>query len=452
MGKSPRLALVLICMVSIFLSSCGTGDESTVGRGNLWTWKGGANTITQPGLYGATTGTSGMPGARFNAVSWTNSVNGLWLFGGQGYDKDGNFGYLNDLWISDGTNWTWESGSSTINHQGIYTNADPTKNVPGSRSGAISWIDASNNLWLFGGQGYDSAGNFGYLNDLWMFDTIALMWTWKSGSDTRNQTGVYSGTPVPGARSGAISMMDVSGNLQFFGGEGYASTNTVGKLSDLGKFDVVALTWTWVGGWNVVDQPGTYSGPTPIPGARSGAVSWVDSGGNLWLFGGNGYDSLGALGELNDLWELAGGIWTWKSGSSIVDQPGTYGTLGTPDAGNMPGARDGAVSWIDLGGNLWLFGGQGFDKDNPITLPAGYLNDLWRYDGTNWTWIKGSDTKNQSGIYGDHMGLPLDSTVPGGRSGSVKGILNGNLFLFGGFGYDITTIPGYLNDVWRYQQ
>jgi N-acetylneuraminic acid mutarotase len=33
-----------------------------------------------------------------------------------------------------------------------------------------SWIDASGNLWLFGGNGYDSTGNFGYLNDLWQYD------------------------------------------------------------------------------------------------------------------------------------------------------------------------------------------------------------------------------------------------------------------------------------------
>jgi hypothetical protein len=42
-------------------------------------------------------------------------------------------------------------------------------NVPGARYVAISWTDGSGNLWLFGGQGYDSSGSDGYLNDLWEY-------------------------------------------------------------------------------------------------------------------------------------------------------------------------------------------------------------------------------------------------------------------------------------------
>jgi hypothetical protein len=37
-------------------------------------------------------------------------------------------------------------------------------NVPGAREGASPWIDASGNLWLFGGSG--DAGSY---NDLWKF-------------------------------------------------------------------------------------------------------------------------------------------------------------------------------------------------------------------------------------------------------------------------------------------
>ena len=39
------------------------------------------------------------------------------------------------------------------------------------------------------------------------------------------------------------------------------------------------------------------------PGSRSGSISWIDSNGNLWFFGGLGYDSAGNLGDLNDLWQ-----------------------------------------------------------------------------------------------------------------------------------------------------
>lgn len=46
-----------------------------------------------------------------------------------------------------------------------------------------------------------------------------------------------------------------------------------------------------------------------LPGGRHDPVSWkdangwADAGGNLWLFGGKGYDSAGTLGDLNDLWK-----------------------------------------------------------------------------------------------------------------------------------------------------
>ena len=94
-------------------------------------------------------------------------------------------------------------------------------------------------------------------------------------------------------------------------------------------------------------------------------MSWTDvSGGNLWLFGGFGYDSVPptiSLGRLNDLWKYNIGIgqWTWVSGANTQNQTGVYGTKGTPAAANVPGARESAASWIDASGNLWLFGGLG---------------------------------------------------------------------------------------------
>ena len=53
--------------------------------------------------------------------------------------------------------------------------------------------------------------------------------------------------------------------------------------------------------------------------------------------------------------------WTWVNGANIIDQKGTYGTLGIASPTNVPGARYCSVSWTDLAGNFWLFGGYGFD-------------------------------------------------------------------------------------------
>jgi hypothetical protein len=48
--------------------------------------------------------------------------------------------------------------------------------------------------------------------------------------------------------------------------------------------------------------------------------------------------------------------WTWMGGSGTVPSagsgwPGTYGTLGTPAVGNLPGGRGSASTWTD---NQWL--------------------------------------------------------------------------------------------------
>jgi hypothetical protein len=149
-----------------------------------------------------------------------------------------------------------------------------------------------------------------------------------------------------------------------------------------------------MGGSSTVGSNGGQSGvygtlgtpaSTNIPGSRFSAVSWIDGAGNLWLFSGQGLDSTGSFGNLNDLWKYTPsatgdtGEWTWVGGSSTVGlrggQSGVYGTLGTAAPANVPGGRFGSASWIDGSGNLWFFGGQGYDS----TGTQGNLNDLWEF-------------------------------------------------------------------------
>ena len=145
---------------------------------------------------------------------------------------------------------------------------------------------------------------------------------------------------------------------------------------------VTAGEWTWEGGSSTGNAPGVYgtlgqAAPTNVPGARYAAVTWTDAAGNLWLFGGYNSDPTGTIGNLNDLWKYtpATGEWTWEGGSSTVNAPGVYGTLGQAAPTNVPGARWVAVSWTDAAGTLWLFGGVGYDS----TGTGGVLNDLWQY-------------------------------------------------------------------------
>jgi hypothetical protein len=147
-----------------------------------------------------------------------------------------------------------------------------------------------------------------------------------------------------------------------------------GSSSDPADSD--PMMWTWMSGSDAAYSPGVY-GPLlfSVPGARQWSVSWTDSAGNLWLFGGYGYDRSGGLGRLNDLWRFDGTYWTWMSGSDVINQNGYYGTMGSPDAANVPGARDYSVSWTDNDSSLWLFGGYGY----PGSGGRGSLNDLWRF-------------------------------------------------------------------------
>jgi N-acetylneuraminic acid mutarotase len=178
-----------------------------------------------------------------------------------------------------------------------------------------------------------------------------------------------------------------------------------------------------------------------VPGARYGSVSWRDSTNKLWLFGGFGYDSTGVSGSLNDLWKFDGTNWTWVSGATTTNQSGNYGTKGAAAASNVPGARYNAISWIDSNNNLWLFGGVGVGGSLP--------NDLWKFDGTNWSWVSGSNATSQYGVYGT-KGVGDASNVPGSRYWSVSWIdTNSTLWLFGGAGLGAASI-GSLNDLWCY--
>ena len=366
--------------------------------------------------------------------------------------------------------WTWMSGSNTTGAVGVYgtQGAASAGNGPGSRASAVSWTDSSNNFWLFGGVDSGAAGLNNDFNDLWEFNPTSKQWTWVSGSQNANASGVYGtmGTPaasnVPGARNSSVSWTDLKGNFWLFGGYGSDSTGAQGGLNDLWEFNQTSKQWTWVSGSqnaNALGVYGTIGTPSAsnVPGARNSSVSWMDLSGNFWLFGGTGFDSTGANGYLNDLWEFnpTSKQWTWVSGSQSVNALGIYGTLGTTAAGNVPGARSYSVSWRDASNNLWLFGGyDGGSGDS--TGAQGYFNDLWEFNPTSkeWTWVGGSNTKGAVAIYGT-LNVTSASNVPGARLGSVSWIDTGhnNLWLFGGMGIGPAAgTTGYLNDLWWYQQ
>jgi N-acetylneuraminic acid mutarotase len=462
--------------------------EAPLPRGE-WAWEDGPDG-TGPGcpMLPGSSGTYGtlgapaannMPGSRVPAARWTDLNGNLWLFGGLAVTAPDTCPVANDLWIFNTSTreWTWMSGSSTYPSQsrpGMYgaLGKFAAGNVPGSRENSAYWTDKSGKFWLFGGDGYDSTGAYGYLNDLWEFNPTTRQWAWMAGSKVVNQKGSYGtlrapgSANTPGARWSAVGWTDLHDNLWLFGGFAYDSSGSQGDINDLWEFSLATHQWTWMGGSNLVNQYGVYGthdvpSASNIPGARYGAMVWVDDLGKFWLFGGGGLGAPNNPGMwLNDLWQFNPSDlnWTWAVGSadggtypSIYPsgQAGVYDKLGVPDPGNTPGSRVNASTWTDAQGNLWMFGGLGYDSTGNETA----LNDLWEFDRTKWlwAWMGGSDYAENSlaTVYGPYR-APSPETMPGPRSGAASWVdKNGNLWLFGGSAGGDTY--GLLNDLFEYQ-
>src|SRR5665213_958063 len=272
-GRARRIrSLAVLSIVALALGSLSTPSGAQTTAPNEWTWYGGS-TLLGNGIIQPVNGTVGTPapgntpGSRASAATWTDKSGNLWLFSGEVYQE-----YHNDLWMLNPSTAQWTLvrasnplvGNGANDVAGVYgTLGTPSAlDTPGGRLGSVTWTDASGHLWLFGGFGIDSAGTGGYLNDLWEFNPSANQWTWMGGNSS-------------------IPCTQVVETIQ------------------CGKPGVNGTQGT----------PAT----TNIPGSRDYAVSWTDSNGNFWLFGGYGLDSNGTLGSLNDLWEFnpTTSAWTW---------------------------------------------------------------------------------------------------------------------------------------------
>ncbi len=357
-------------------------------------------------------------------------------------------------------------------------------------------------------------------------------WAHMTGTVTHGVTlGVYGtqGTPHPNNTSGTRAggggnIIDKDGNLWLFGGRGVDEANAGNRgMNDLWKYDITNNQWTWIGGAKNAFTPGP---PYGVYGTRGvpGAANWpggrgfitpvMDTAGDFWVFGGVfGYGENTVEGSLNDLWkyDMTSGHWTWMHGPKLVNQFGSYGTLGQQSPSNVPGARAQYMAWMDKENNIWLFGGNGYGESGA----AGPLSDLWKYSikDTAWTWVAGAKTINQTGSYtgtvypgarhsltgwadaagkiwlfggtnalghrfsdlwkfdpvtnqwsfvkGDQTfsqfgvygtrGVPNIANKPGGRYVMVGWTdVHGHFWMYGGYGYAASGAINYLNDIWRY--
>lgn len=408
------------------------------------------------------------PGGREHAASWVDPVTGrMWMFGGHvTSDHNGGSGVLNDFWNfqqspTSNTTGTWEltSGTATYADFGHYPEnpSDPSFDdaYPAARHSAVTWVDADDNFWMFGGM-FDNGTNTGTYNDLWKFELDATptggTWIWMGQSDTYDNDGGayppnYDQPGMPAARQNAMSWTDNNGVLWLFGGTD--DNGSVGHFNDLWKYEIDASgttgTWTLISGdeglqTGDLNYPAVQGVPGGSPSAREGSATYVDNQGNLWLFGGTRInDTTGDPERLNDLWKYdpVTGEWTWMTGSSTGNDLGDF-ELDHREQGT-PAARADAGFWVDDGGRFYLLGGKSIRPTlaDPGVTEEWYSNDMWRYEPdpsgeTNgaWTWVAGVSYLSNLGIYP----LPdTDKGYPWATAGPVVWVDNeGDFWLFGG--------------------
>lgn len=386
--------------------------------------------------------------AAFPAREGHSSVvfdNKMWVIGG----NRGNQNMLNDAWYSsDGVQWV-----------------QATPNAAFSRRANHASLVFDNKIWVIGGLSYGYSSTQ-YLGDVWS-SPDGVTWTQATSAAAFGPRADHAGLVFN-------NTIWVLGGANSPGNDAWYSyqipspptpTPTATPPPTATPTPTPTPLWIWAGGSSLENQssihgPSGTADPAYVPGGRYGVASSTDPSGRAWLFGGLS-QVLTAHEErveyyLNELWRFdpATGTWIWLRGSSELWPTGEYGEIGIESPGNTPGGRLGSSLWSDSAGQLWLFGGQGFDNwGSPDGWsPSGYLNDLWRYNPAtnNWTWMKGSDTANQGGIYGT-QGAEGPANTPGARNYATSWTdSSGRFWLFGGGMLNSQYYWGAYHDLWRF--
>lgn len=274
---------------------------------NEWTWmKGNGDDATNYGIK-QVADADNTPGMRQEiTANWTDNDGGLWFYGGisNGVLKTGR----NDMWRYDiYTNlWTWMSGDTILNvppQPGI-TGVFAPANTPGGRMSYCSWQDKAGMFWFFGGHTDLYGGNW---CDLWKYNTSINQWAFVSGSTTNfdglagNKCDTSKNFFPKGRWENRVRWIDGCGNLWLFGGQ-----RNSGSLNDLWVYSPKADVWSYVNGTLLTNNNGKYGvkgtcDPANFPGSRTGAASWTDKDGNLWLFA--GAQTTSHVTFRNDLWK-----------------------------------------------------------------------------------------------------------------------------------------------------
>jgi N-acetylneuraminic acid mutarotase len=422
-----------------------------------WRWLSGSKAVNQRGVFGTAgiAAPTNVPGGRKFSTLVIQSDK-LFLFGGEGYDRNGGKGLLNDVWEYNLTTQQWRflKGSFLINGNPTYgaLGVVAGSNVPGARRGSGAW-SAGGKMFVFGGFGRIAGGTTGHLQDLWEYDPATNNWRWVKGSSAVNTNGVYgtlnTASPAnnPGGRLGGATASNGT-LLWLLGGE-----QNNGFYNDVWEYDPGTNNWKWIKGSNTVNPSGTYgtigtAAPANNPGGRrNGAVSFAD--GKIFFFGGIGRDEAGDEGYLNDLWEfnLNTKNWRWLSGTETSSSYQSDGNEVVFSTNNYPAGRRAAALAANTT-SVMIIGGD-FLTINAESIE---VNSIWecRLSDRAMARIKGSDKVSLPASYGT-TGTFSATNLPQGKYDFTTWQIDDRLFVFGGYIFnEAQYFEGFTNQLWEY--
>jgi hypothetical protein len=189
------------------------------------------------------------PGRTYGACLEADSEDNLWLLG-----ASSDLSEAPSVWKRN-TSGVWAREYSPA-ESAIPTTIDGANSVFGSRQLHSCTIDASDKIWIFGGNGpssMDATNDFAPLwNDLWTFDTKNTQAPWRveygfASSYNNNGTLVepfkYHDTNVPASRHYASNLVDrMDGTILLYGGYGFYE-GTASAKQDMWLFNMTTREW-----------------------------------------------------------------------------------------------------------------------------------------------------------------------------------------------------------------
>lgn len=260
---------------------------------------------------------------------------------------------------------------------------------PGNRTGAFTWTDAENNLWLYGGlQKFSNIER--YYDDLWKYVPKERRWYLEfqsPASPIQAAPADYTSStnPYPGSRSFGGAWIGADGDLYLLGG---GISQPPQYFNDIWRYSISQKRWYFISGDTSLNASGVYEGENQQIGSRMNFALWPVPEG-IFVYGGKGYASALPQGLLDDLWKwtAATNKWEYVSGHTRIHEQGADLTY--------PGPRENMCAWKDSNGRLWIAGGNGRGTS---PLDSGLLNQVWTYSpqSNQWEFKSGSEQTGNS--------------------------------------------------------